>query len=346
MTTSFPAALDGFTNPTGSQPVSSPSHSGLHSNANDALAALEAKVGVDSSAVTTSLDYLVKSASNPGHTHTLYVPLSTGTTKGDILVHNGTTFVRRAVGTDGQFLVADSTQTDGVKWSLPSLRDVFARPVQWGSIHPNNTGTSIQGLGPGGAGAAATTSGTAAQQSDAEGVGLRNPTGTTSGNTSVVDSGSVNSLNPANLYDILFKFRVNTSATVRYFFGVTGNAAATEVGADTPAAAHRIGLTFSTSRPDTNWQFVRGANAWTLDDSGIAFATGIWYFRITWASTSSVTLKLYNSAGTSQVSRTYTTGLPTSSGRIMTGVATLTTAAASYDHYFVQWTMPAPVLLA
>jgi hypothetical protein len=47
------------------------------------------------------------------HVHALGI----GTTKGDLLVYNGTTWVRRAVGTDGQVLTADSTQSDGVKWA-------------------------------------------------------------------------------------------------------------------------------------------------------------------------------------------------------------------------------------
>lgn len=38
------------------------------------------------------------------------------TTKGDLLVHNGTTSVRQAVGTNGFALLADSTQTNGVRW--------------------------------------------------------------------------------------------------------------------------------------------------------------------------------------------------------------------------------------
>lgn len=47
-------------------------HSTQHANANDAIEALEAKLGIDGSAVTTSIDYLLKSASsvNPGHKHT------------------------------------------------------------------------------------------------------------------------------------------------------------------------------------------------------------------------------------------------------------------------------------
>lgn len=42
--------------------------------------------------------------------------LSPTTTKGDLIVDNGTTPVRLPVGTNGQALVADSTQAAGVKW--------------------------------------------------------------------------------------------------------------------------------------------------------------------------------------------------------------------------------------
>ena len=57
MSTSFPTSLDVLTNPTSTDPLSSPSHSTQHINSNDAIEAIEAKVGVDSSAVTTSHDY-------------------------------------------------------------------------------------------------------------------------------------------------------------------------------------------------------------------------------------------------------------------------------------------------
>jgi hypothetical protein len=57
MATNFPTSLDTFVNPTGSD---TSGHIGMHTKANDAIAALEAKVGVDGSAVTTSLDYKVK----------------------------------------------------------------------------------------------------------------------------------------------------------------------------------------------------------------------------------------------------------------------------------------------
>lgn len=59
MTTSFPTGLDALTNPTGSSSLTSPDHAGQHTDANDAIEALQAKVGVNGSAVTTSLDYKV-----------------------------------------------------------------------------------------------------------------------------------------------------------------------------------------------------------------------------------------------------------------------------------------------
>jgi hypothetical protein len=59
MSISFPTDLDTLTNPTSSDTLDSPSHSGQHADVNDAIEALEAKVGVDSSAVTSSHDYKI-----------------------------------------------------------------------------------------------------------------------------------------------------------------------------------------------------------------------------------------------------------------------------------------------
>lgn len=72
MATNFPATLDTLTNPASTDYMDDVPHADQHANANDAIEALEAKVGVDSSAVTTSLDYKLKSTSSidPGHKHT------------------------------------------------------------------------------------------------------------------------------------------------------------------------------------------------------------------------------------------------------------------------------------
>src|SRR3990167_632361 len=47
--TSFPTSLDVFTNPSGTDSVATVSHSGQHGNANDAIEALEAKLGITAS---------------------------------------------------------------------------------------------------------------------------------------------------------------------------------------------------------------------------------------------------------------------------------------------------------
>ena len=59
MATSYPTSLDSFTNPTAVDTLDSPPHDTQHADGNDAIEALQAKVGVDSSAVATSLDYRV-----------------------------------------------------------------------------------------------------------------------------------------------------------------------------------------------------------------------------------------------------------------------------------------------
>lgn len=59
MAINFPTSLDVFTDPSASDQLNLPSHSGQHTDLNNAVEALEAKVGADSSAVTSSLDYKI-----------------------------------------------------------------------------------------------------------------------------------------------------------------------------------------------------------------------------------------------------------------------------------------------
>ena len=59
MATNFPTSLDSLTNPATTDQLNSPSHAAQHADANDAIEQLQAKVGVNSSAVTTSHDYKI-----------------------------------------------------------------------------------------------------------------------------------------------------------------------------------------------------------------------------------------------------------------------------------------------
>jgi hypothetical protein len=57
MATNFPTSVDALINPGSTDSLSAPSHSDQHSNANDAIEALQAKVGIDGSTDVNSIDY-------------------------------------------------------------------------------------------------------------------------------------------------------------------------------------------------------------------------------------------------------------------------------------------------
>lgn len=59
MATNFPNNLDELINPNGTDQLSAPSHSEQHANANDAIEALQVKVGIDGSADEDSLTYKI-----------------------------------------------------------------------------------------------------------------------------------------------------------------------------------------------------------------------------------------------------------------------------------------------
>lgn len=53
------------------------------------------------------------------------IPATLADAKGDLIVASAAdTFIRRAVGSNGQVLTADSAETDGVKWATPSAGGV------------------------------------------------------------------------------------------------------------------------------------------------------------------------------------------------------------------------------
>ena len=81
MATNFPASLDSLSNPSPNNTLDSPSHSTHHANLNDAIEALEAKVGVDGSAVATSHDKILTLKANlasPTFTGTVTAPTFSG----------------------------------------------------------------------------------------------------------------------------------------------------------------------------------------------------------------------------------------------------------------------------
>ena len=59
MSTGFPNSLDTLTNPHSTDSLSSPSHSEQHINLNDAVEAIETKIGINGSNDSNSIQYKV-----------------------------------------------------------------------------------------------------------------------------------------------------------------------------------------------------------------------------------------------------------------------------------------------
>ena len=97
--TRFPAILDLFNNPTAVTPMNAPGyeHDLQHANANDAIKALQAKVGVDNSAVVTSLDYRLRQLEQGGYSMPTTLNLAPAANTG-------------AVRVSGYSLTGDNTQ--------------------------------------------------------------------------------------------------------------------------------------------------------------------------------------------------------------------------------------------
>lgn len=127
MAINFPTSLDALTNPISTDLLENATaaldHDVQHSNANDAIEALEAKVGINSSAVTTSHDYKLgevtgtdkavsKTATQTLTNKTLTAPqINFGSdARGDIMVRNASGVSSRfAVGTSGQILSSNAS---------------------------------------------------------------------------------------------------------------------------------------------------------------------------------------------------------------------------------------------
>lgn len=143
MAITFPTTLDTFTNPAGTDllenATSALDHDVQHSNANDAIEALEAKVGVNGSAVTTSHDYKLgevtgsdkavgKTATQTLTNKTLTSPTITGATATSTSVNGvtlstaeGTTKFLRGDGTYATPTAGDASYS--VKGSVQGLTD-------------------------------------------------------------------------------------------------------------------------------------------------------------------------------------------------------------------------------
>jgi hypothetical protein len=103
MATNYPGSLDNFTNPTSTNTLDSPSHSLQHSDLNDAVEAIETKLGAG--------------AATPG-TATAYYPLVSGTAGATSWTRLTAAGITSGTATSGQVLTASTGGT--TTWSTPT----------------------------------------------------------------------------------------------------------------------------------------------------------------------------------------------------------------------------------
>ncbi len=147
MSVTFPTTLDALTNPISTNPLNNPSQSAQHADENDAIEALEAKVGVNSSAVNTSIDYLLKStsSSNPGHKHTLADGATDLTKASGAEINTGTD--------DAKFATAKAIADSNVSFPAKTetqINKTFTSPKINEDVALTATATQLNALAAGG----------------------------------------------------------------------------------------------------------------------------------------------------------------------------------------------------
>ena len=156
MATNFPSSLDTSTTipAEGASIPLSTNHVTAHQNIQDAIEVIEAKIGVDSSAVTTSHDYKLsgvtgsdKAVSKTGSevltNKTLTSPVvNVGSdATGDMYYRNAGVLTRIAIGTDNQILKLNGTTPN---WETESVLFVNNEDIAYGSGNKTVTQTGFQ----------------------------------------------------------------------------------------------------------------------------------------------------------------------------------------------------------
>ena len=139
--TSFPASLDALTNPSGTDSVATISHSGQHSNANDAIEALEAKLGIGASTATNNTIFVGNGTGSSA--------FSTSATSTNFLATNLTSASTTMASTSIQtLLVTKATTTDLFVSNLASTTNVRANVANLGNLTVTScTGCSVAASG-------------------------------------------------------------------------------------------------------------------------------------------------------------------------------------------------------
>lgn len=135
MATTFPTAIDTFTNPTATSLLTAPSHSGLHTDINGAVIALETKVGTGNTVIGT---------------YTAYTPTLTNVTLGNGTVVGEYALVNNFAHVYGSFTFGSTSAITGsLSISLPIniSAGMSITAMSYGSILILDTSAAVRYVG-------------------------------------------------------------------------------------------------------------------------------------------------------------------------------------------------------
>ncbi|WP_413612342.1 tail fiber domain-containing protein [Bdellovibrio sp. HCB-110] len=113
---------------------------GTVTSVSSASSEISVATGTTTPVLTLNTVSIAKGGTGQTTQTTAFNALSPLTTKGDVLVHNGTNNIRLGVGSDGQALVADSSQASGVKWADILATDILSLTTT-GIVQRNGAGS-------------------------------------------------------------------------------------------------------------------------------------------------------------------------------------------------------------
>lgn len=183
--TSYPAALDTLTNPNPTDSVATVSHSAQHANANDAIEALQAKLGISAStAVSNSI--LVGNGSGSSIWSTYATTTSLSSSLVSSITASTTNLIAYGSSTLQNFTAMNSTTTNATSTSLAVSNITTAIPYgdTSGSFKEVTIGSGLDFTS--GTLSAVSSAVTASSTQFASGVTVATTTGMTAGQTAVV----------------------------------------------------------------------------------------------------------------------------------------------------------------
>lgn len=131
MAINYPVSLDSFSNPVATDPMNSATvpHATQHANLNDAVEALEAKVGIDNSAVTTSHDYKLRRLSTPVG----MIAYTIATTQPDGWLFHNQTIANANSNYPELWAIVPATWQSGTSLVIPNMAGLVMLEDVWGT---------------------------------------------------------------------------------------------------------------------------------------------------------------------------------------------------------------------